>query len=82
MDYQEAKIRSVRHVPLVRNTNSRKIDFYDRLVEGICRQASDDLNDTNINIRMDAIKFFKSKWFEYLTDLNGEEILRQLLARR
>lgn len=81
-DYQDAKLRSVRHVPLVRKTNTPQIDFYDRLVEGICKQASDDLKSENIDLRLDAIKFFKSKWFEYLTDLNGEEILRQLLARR
>ena len=81
MDYQEAKLRSIRHVPLVRNTNGRKVDFYDRLIEGICRQAVEDLNDTNINIRLDAIKFFKSKWCEDLTGLNGEEILQEILRR-
>ena len=80
-DYQETRIRTMRHIPLVRSANDREIDGYDRLIEGICRQASKDLNSDDLDLRLDAIDFFRSKWFEYLTGLNSKDVLSKLSTK-
>lgn len=63
----------------MRSNVSRGIDGYDRLIEGICHQAAQDIRSGNDIDRDDAIWFFRSKWFEYLTDLDGDDIVKRLL---
>ena len=62
--------------------NERPFDPYDLLIEGICRQAAKDLlNKVPQYWRFDAMDFFRSRWFEELTGLDGEEILQEILRR-
>lgn len=62
--------------------NERSFDPYDLLIEGICRQAAKDLrNKVPQYWRFDAMDFFRSRWFEWLTGLDGEEILQEILRR-
>lgn len=63
----------------LRRSDIRKIDEYDLLIEGICHQAAQDIRSGNDIDRDDAIWFFRSKWFEYLTDLDGDDIVERLL---
>ena len=74
--YAELTLRKT-HMP-------RKIDAYDLLVEAICRRASNDLLHGTYEQKTDAMDFFRSKWFEDLTDgeLDGEYIIQQLLDGR
>ena len=74
--------RGTAQIQLLRKSVSRKIDPYDLLVEAMCRQASRDLMAKDYEISTDAMEFFRSKWFEYLTDLDGEEIINTLLSKR
>lgn len=67
-------------VSFLRRKDIRKVDEYDLLIEGICHQAAKDLKSKNDRWRFDAMDFFRSKWFEYLTDLDGEEIIQKLLS--
>ena len=62
--------------------NERPFDPYDLLVEGICRQAANDIrNKVALSYKLDAMDFFRSRWFEELTGLDGEEILQEILRR-
>lgn len=55
-------------------------DGYDALVQGIVRQAREDIlrYSPNNSIRQDAEDFLLSEWFERLTNLDGFEILYKL----
>ena len=64
-----------------KNKPATHIDEYDLLIEGICKQAARDLKSKVLKNKIDAMDFFRSRWFEHLTDLDGEEILQQLLRR-
>ena len=66
---------------LIRHRKARELDEYDYLIEAICKQAARDLKSISFKNRIDAMDFFRSRWFEYLTDLDGEEIIQQLLRR-
>ena len=66
-------------VTLFRDRFQSEIDEYDLLIEAICRQAAKDLRGKSLRYRIDAMDFFRSEWFEFLTGLDGEEILQQLL---
>lgn len=66
---------------LIRYRKARELDEYDYLIEAICKQAARDLKSISFKNRIDAMDFFRSRWFEYLTDLDGEEIIQQLLRR-
>lgn len=50
------------------------------LVEGICRQAAKDYLGKNKVQRKDAERFFRSEWFVFLTDIDGERVLNMLQA--
>lgn len=66
---------------LIRPRMGAEIDCYDLLIEAICHQAAKDLRGKNDYQRFDAMDFFRSWWFEYLTELDGEEIINKLLDR-
>lgn len=66
---------------LLRNRKARELDEYDFLIEAICKQAARDLKSVSFKNRIDAMDFFRSRWFEYLTNLDGEEIIQELLRR-
>lgn len=68
---------------LIREHSDRKIDEYDLLVEAIVRQAARDLKSIDYENRTDAMDFFRSEWFNDLTDdlLDGEEIIQELLRK-
>ena len=69
-------------ITLLKTRKPRTIDCYDLLIEGICRQAAKDLrNKVPQYWRFDAMDFFRSRWFEELTGLDGEEILQEILRR-
>ena len=48
------------------------------LVEGICRQAAKDYLGKNKVQSKDAERFFRSEWFVFLTDIDGERVLNML----
>lgn len=54
-------------------------DSYDLLIEAICRQAGKDLKSRSYWIKVDAMDFFRSEWFEELTGMDGEMIIQHLL---
>lgn len=64
---------------LLRPRTSQEIDEYDLLIEAMCKQAARDLKSKSYDIRTDAMDFFRGKWFRYLTELDGEEILQRIL---
>lgn len=66
---------------LLRPRKGAEIDCYDLLVEAICKQASKDFKGKSDHWRFDAMDFFRSEWFRFLTDdlLDGEEIINKLL---
>lgn len=66
-------------VSLIRPRTAREIDSCDLLIEGICRQAARDLTCKNQKLQIDAMDFFRSRWFVELTGLDGEEIISKLL---
>ena len=66
---------------LERHKPATCIDEYDLLIEAICRQAARDLKSKVYKHKVDALDFFRSRWCEHLTELDGEEILQQLLRR-
>lgn len=68
-------------VSLTRSRTTRELDAYDFLIEAICKQAARDIKGKSLYYKIDAMDFFRSWWFEYMTDLDGEEILQQLLAQ-
>jgi hypothetical protein len=63
----------------LRPVGGRMVDEYDLLIEGICRQASRDLRGKVRSQKFDAMDFFRSKWFERLTGLDGEMVIQKLL---
>lgn len=65
---------------LLKPHNPRTVDGYDLLLEGICRRAKNDLLGNNYDEKTDAMDFFRSKWFRWLTNLDGEMIIQKLLA--
>lgn len=68
---------------LIREHADRKIDEYDLLIEAVVRQAARDLKSIDYEKRTDAMDFFRSEWFNDLTDglLDGEEIIQELLRK-
>lgn len=64
---------------LLRSRTFKELDSYDLLIEAICRQAAKDLRGKSLRYRIDAMDFFRSEWFEFLTGLDGEEIINKLL---
>ena len=69
----------VAKITLLKRTASRKADCYDYLIEGIVHKAAQDLLSKNRKLKIDAMDFFRSAWFEFLTGLDGEEIIQKLL---
>ena len=69
----------VAKITLLKRTASRKADGYDNLIEGIVDRARKDLFGNNFDLKIDAMDFYRSAWFEFLTGLDGEEILQKLL---
>lgn len=65
---------------LLKPHNPPKVDGYGLLIEGICSLASRDLLGDDYDERTDAMDFFRSRWFEWLTNLDGEMIIEKLLA--
>lgn len=65
---------------LLKPHNPPKVDGYGLLIEGICSLASRDLLGDDYDERTDAMDFFRSRWFEWLTNLDGEMIIQKLLA--
>lgn len=59
------------------------IDEYSLLVEAILHQAGKDMRSKSYELRTDAMDFFISEWFEFLTlyQLDGEAIIQQLLNK-
>ena len=55
-------------------------DGYQKLVEAICRQARRDLLGHSYYWKFDAMNFFRSSWFEFMTGLDGEYIIQKLLG--
>lgn len=64
---------------LLRPRVASELDGYDLLVEAICKQASKDLRGKNLDLRIDAMDFFRSDWFFFLTGFDGEDIIDKLL---
>ena len=52
----------------------------ENLINGIVRQAKTDFmhGKPDSEMHKDAVKFFRSKYFEVLTGLDGQAFLRQL----
>lgn len=67
---------------LYHNTKNTASDPYEDLVIGIVRQAKHDVLKGNKKQRNDAIRFFRSEWFEELTGMDGREILRLIWKTR
>ena len=65
---------------LIRPRQGGEIDEYDLLIEAMCHQAAKDLKGKNLYWKFDAMDFFRSEWFTYLTDLDGEEVIDRLLG--
>lgn len=65
---------------LLKPTIPQKADEYELLLEAMCGLAARDLTSSNDEIKSDAMDFFKSKWFKWLTNLDGEMIIQKLLA--
>lgn len=65
---------------LLKPHNPPKVDGYGLLIEGICSLASRDLLGDDYDEKTDAMDFFRSRWFEWLTNLDGEMIIQKLLA--
>lgn len=63
----------------MRRNVSQDIDAYSLLIEAICHQAAKDIKSNDDRLVEDAKAFFRSKWFEHLTDLDSEDILERLL---
>jgi len=64
----------------IRGTSMRKtstMDPYMNLATAIVWQAAIDIRENNSHAKS-AKSFFKSKWFNVLTDLDGESILEKL----
>ena len=72
--------RGSAQITLLRNRGSRKIDQYDYLIEGICHKAAQDLRCKDIRLKLDAMDFFRSEWFYYLTGMNGDDVIERLLG--
>lgn len=66
---------------LLKPQNPQKVDGYGRLVEEICALASKDLLGKDFDEKIDAMDFFRSAWFNFLTNLDGEAIVQQLLRK-
>ena len=65
---------------LMKPYNPQKVDGYGLLIEGICSLASRDLLGNDDEEKTDAMDFFRSRWFEWLTNLDGEMVIEKLLA--
>lgn len=65
---------------LLKPTIPQKADEYELLLEAMCGLAARDLRSSNYEVKSDAMDFFRSKWFKWLTNLDGEEIIQRLLA--
>lgn len=68
-------------ITLQKARKPRSVDEYDLLVEAICHQAAKDLTGHVLSQKIDAMDFFRSSWFEFLTGLDGEIVIQTLLRR-
>ena len=69
-------------ITLLKTRKPRTVDCYDLLVEAICHQASKDLRGRNFKQKIDAMDFFRSWWFEFMSGgLDGEMVIQRLLRR-
>ena len=65
---------------LLKPYNPQEVDGYGLLIEEICSLASRDLLGNDYEEKTDAMDFFRSRWFEWLTNLDGEMVIEKLLA--
>ena len=73
--------RGIAQITLMKRRDSRKIDNYDLLIEGICSRARNDLLGKNMRQKIDAMDFFRSEWFYLLSNgMNGNDVIERLLG--
>lgn len=66
---------------LIRYNENYQYDYLNLIIEALCHRAALDVKDKDYDIKTDAMDFFRSKWFSWLTGLDGEEILQRLLTK-
>lgn len=57
-------------------------DPYEELIIAICKLAAHDARKAKGKNKSEAIWFFRSDWFRFLTGLDGEDILDRLIYWR
>ena len=65
---------------LIRYNETYQYDYLNLIIEALCHRAALDVTSKDDETKTDAMDFFRSKWFAWLTGLDGEEILQRLLA--
>lgn len=72
----------VSHIGAIRLHSSPKMrceyDPYEELIIAICKLAAHDAKKAKGKNKSEAIWFFRSDWFKFLTGLDGEDILDRL----
>ena len=66
---------------LIRYNENYQYDELDLVLEAMCHRAANDLKSKDYEIKTDAMDFFRSKWFAFLTGLDGEKIIQRLLSK-